>query len=138
MGGGRHDRQERLLMDSSDSCDLLLKTRQVPPLRWPTVLRVGVEGGVGGEDMLIHAEDERDRKQSGVGKAERVGGGGSTLGKCDTLSVAELVVRRANATAVQVPLKDVRSHRQIARGGFQTGSRPGEPGKLHLSAATRS
>lgn len=35
--GGWHDRQERLLMDSSDSCDLLLKTRQVPPLRRPTV-----------------------------------------------------------------------------------------------------
>lgn len=35
--GGRHDRQEKLLMDSSDSCDPLLRTRQVPPLRGPTV-----------------------------------------------------------------------------------------------------
>lgn len=34
--GGRekgHDIQERLLMDSCDSCDLLLEKRQVPPLR---------------------------------------------------------------------------------------------------------
>lgn len=51
--------------------------------------------------------------------------GGSTLGECDTLSVAELVVRWANAASVQVPLKDVRSHRQIARGGFEAGARLG-------------
>lgn len=88
--------------------------------------------------MLIHTEDERDRKQSVVGKARRESGGGSTLGQCDTLSVAEPVVRRANAAAVQVPLKDVRSHRQITRGGFEAGARPGEPRKLHLPAATRS
>lgn len=35
-GWGGHDRQERLLMDTSESCDLLLKTRQVPLLRRPT------------------------------------------------------------------------------------------------------
>lgn len=34
----------------------------------------------------------------------------------------------ANAAAVQVPLKDVRSHRQIARGGFEAGARPGGAG----------
>lgn len=88
--------------------------------------------------MLIHTEDESDRKQSEAGKAKRESGGGSALGERDTLSVAEPVVRRANAAAVQVPLKDVRSHRQIARGGFEAGARPGEPGKLHLPAATRS
>lgn len=32
-GGQGHDRQEKLLMDSCDSCDLWLKDRQVPPLR---------------------------------------------------------------------------------------------------------
>lgn len=89
-------------------------------------------------NMLIHTQDERDRKQSGAEEAERESRGGSTLGQCDTLSVAEPVVRRANAAAVQVPLKDVRSHRQIAPGGFEAGTRPGEPGKLHLPAATRS
>lgn len=127
-------------MDSSDSCDLLLKTRQVPPLRRPTVRGERGGGGRGGgeEDMLIHTEDESDRKQSAAGKAKRGSGGGSALGERDTLSVAEPVVRRANAAAVQVPLKDVRSHRQIARGGFEAGARPGEPGKLHLPAATRS
>lgn len=44
---------------------------------------------------------------------------GSVLGEADTSSEAELVVRWANATSVQVPLKDVRSHRQIARGGLR-------------------
>lgn len=41
------------------------------------------------------------------------------------MSEAELVVRWANAASVQVPLKDVRSHRQIARGGFEAGTRRG-------------
>ncbi|TNN49116.1 hypothetical protein EYF80_040658 [Liparis tanakae] len=31
----------------------------------------------------------------------------------------------ANAASVQVPLKDVRSHRQIARGGFEADARRG-------------
>lgn len=53
---------------------------------------------------------------------------GSTLGETDTLSEAELVVRWANAASVQVPLKDVRSHRQIARGGFEAGARRGSRG----------
>lgn len=67
-GGVGHDRQERLLMDSSDSCDLLLKTRQVPPPRWPAVRRGGEE------DMLTHTQDERDRKQSaGRGGGEKGG-----------------------------------------------------------------
>lgn len=47
------------------------------------------------------------------------------LGEADTLSEAELVVRWANAASVQVPLKDVRSHRQIARGGFEADTRQG-------------
>lgn len=47
------------------------------------------------------------------------------LGKGDTLSEVELVVRWANAASVQVPLKDVRSHRQIARGGFEAGTHRG-------------
>lgn len=51
--------------------------------------------------------------------------GGSAPGERDTLSVAELVVRWANAASVQVPLKDVRSHGQIARGGFEAGARLG-------------
>lgn len=50
---------------------------------------------------------------------------GSALGKADTLSQAELLVRWSNAASVRVPLKDVRSHRQIARGGFEAGARQG-------------
>lgn len=59
--------------------------------------------------------------ESNQGESERETG--STLGEADTLS--EAVVRPANAALVQVPLKDVRSHRQIARGGFEAGTRRG-------------
>lgn len=48
---------------------------------------------------------------------------GNAPGEADTLSEAELVVKRANAALVRVPLKDVRSHRQIAHGGFEAGAR---------------
>lgn len=47
------------------------------------------------------------------------------LGPAGTLSEAEPLVRWANAASVQVPLKDVRSHRQIVRGGFEADARRG-------------
>lgn len=58
---------------------------------------------------------------------------GARLGTADTLSEAELVVRWANAAPVQVPLKDVRSHKQIARGGFEAGGRRGS-GEIAFAA----
>lgn len=89
--------------------------------------------------MLIHTEDESDRKQSAAGKAKRERWEEEAHWASVTLCQWQSQLSDgANAAAVQVPLKDVRSHRQIARGGFEAGARPGEPGKLHLPAATRS